>query len=982
MSKVIRCAPGLGVAVHGRPRAGRGIGRAVAVLVLLLAGMQLTTASAPAAVPPGFQEQTAFSGLTQPTVVKFASDGRVFVAEKSGLVKVFDSLSDPSATTFVDLRTKVHNFWDRGLLGMVLHPDFPATPNVYVLYAHDAAIGGTAPRWGTAGATSDPCPTPPGPTDNGCVVSARLSKLTASGNTATGEQVLVEGWCQQYPSHSIGALHFGPDGMLYASGGDGASFTFVDYGQDGGSAGGANPCGDPPGAAGTALSPPTAEGGALRSQDLRTRSAGDPVGLNGTIIRIDPDTGAGAPGNPLASDADANARRIVAYGLRNPFRIINRPSTNEIWIGDVGAGTWEEIDRLVAPTGSGAGAVDNFGWPCYEGAPPGFNGRNSGFDNANLNICESLYTSGTALAPFFAYRHDARVFTGDTCPLGSSSIAGLSFDFGTGGTYPSEYQGALFFADYSRDCIWVMTRGTNGLPNLGGIRQFVAPAANPVNLEIGPAGELYYPDFDGGRIQRVRYTGASVTCPDGQFKAEYFTGVTPGTTPTFARCEATVQQNWGTGGPGNGVPDDGFSARWTGTHQFAAGTYAFTARSDDGIRVWVDDQLLIDNWRTGPAETKTASRAMTAGNHDVKVEYFDATGNAEASLSWSNANAAPTPVIDTPSATTTWKVGDTISFSGRATDPEDGDLPGSSLKWAIVMKHCPSNCHEHPIETRDGASGSFVAPDHEYPSQIALRLTATDSGGRTSDPVERLLDPQTVVLTFASVPAGLQLDVNGSSSTAPFTRTVIIGSSNSVSATTPQTLAGTSYAYSSWSDGGGQTHNITAPATPTTYTATYTPAPGGTFTPYAKVNFQPAAAPTVTGYVPDSGGSYGPRNGFTYGWNADIGAQTRDRNSSSSPDQRYDTLIHTQRGGTYSWGISVPNGTYRVRVVAGDASYFDSVYKVAVEGTLAINQTPTSAARWVDRTVVVNVSDTRLTISNAAGASNNKHCFVTIDRQV
>ena len=103
---------------------------------------------------------------------------------------------------------------------MALHPNFPTTPSVYVLYTHDAAIGGTAPRWGTAGAVSDGCPNPPGATSDGCVVSGRLSRLQAAGNVMTGsEQVLVEDWCQQYPSHSVGSVEFGPDGALYASAG-------------------------------------------------------------------------------------------------------------------------------------------------------------------------------------------------------------------------------------------------------------------------------------------------------------------------------------------------------------------------------------------------------------------------------------------------------------------------------------------------------------------------------------------------------------------------------------------------------------------------------------------------------------------------------------------------------------------------------------------------------------------------------------------
>jgi glucose/arabinose dehydrogenase len=120
-----------------------------AILVLLVA----VSAKAVSTLPSGFQEEVVFSGLTNPTAVEFSEDGRIFVAEKSGLIKVYDGLSDTTPTTFADLRTNVYNFWDRGLLGLALAPNFPTDPHVYVLYTHDAAIGGTAPRWGAPGAT-------------------------------------------------------------------------------------------------------------------------------------------------------------------------------------------------------------------------------------------------------------------------------------------------------------------------------------------------------------------------------------------------------------------------------------------------------------------------------------------------------------------------------------------------------------------------------------------------------------------------------------------------------------------------------------------------------------------------------------------------------------------------------------------------------------------------------------------------------------
>jgi hypothetical protein len=143
----------------------------------------------------GFQESVVFSGLTQPTAVRFASDGRIFVAEKSGIIKVFDSLTDPTPTVFADLSTNVYNFWDRGLLGLALDPNFPAAPYVYVLYTYDGDIGGPAPKFGTPGVLSDPCPNPPGATADGCVVSGRLSRLQANGDAMTGsEQVLINDW--------------------------------------------------------------------------------------------------------------------------------------------------------------------------------------------------------------------------------------------------------------------------------------------------------------------------------------------------------------------------------------------------------------------------------------------------------------------------------------------------------------------------------------------------------------------------------------------------------------------------------------------------------------------------------------------------------------------------------------------------------------------------------------------------------------------
>jgi glucose/arabinose dehydrogenase len=763
----------------GRGRAarrGRSLSLALSVALVLGSLAALMAGTAPAAsaatLPAGFQESVVFSGLTNPTAVRFAPDGRVFVAEKRGVIKVFDSLTDTTPDVFADLNVNVYNFWDRGLLGMALAPNFPTSPYVYVLYTYDHELGSAspAPRWGSPGVYSDPCPTPPGPTDDGCIVSGRLSRLQAAGNVMTGpEQVLIEDWCQQYPSHSIGAVEFGPDGNLYASGGDGASFNFADWGQDGAPL---NPCGDPPGPPGTALTPPTAQGGALRSQDLRT--SGDPVSLDGSVIRVDPATGAGAAGNPLAASTDANARRIIAHGLRNPFRFTFRPGTSELWVGDVGWNDWEEINRIPNATDA---AMENFGWPCYEGV-----GHQLGYDGANLSICENLYaTSNAVAAPYFAYHHSNQVVPNDGCPTGSSATAGLDFQFSNGNSYPAEYQDALFFADYTRDCIWVMPKGTNGLPAPGQIKTFVAGAANPVNLEIGPGGDLFYVDFDGGTIRRVRY-----------FSANRPPVAVATASPTTGAAPLTVSFD----GTGSSDPDgDVLSYAW-----------------DLDV-----DGAYDDSTATRPTWTYTAN-----GSYAAKLRVTDPGGlSATATVTVTVGNTPPTATITTPATGTTWKVGDVITFSGSATDAEDGALPASRLTWDLILHHCPSNCHTHPVQSFAGvASGSFVAPDHEYPSYLELRLTTTDSGGLTSS-VSRQLDPRTVTLTFQTNPGGLRLAVNGTEGAATFTRTVIVGSTNTISAVSPQTKGKQTYLFSSWSDGGTQTHPITAPATAATYTARF-----------------------------------------------------------------------------------------------------------------------------------------------------------------
>lgn len=146
----------------------------------------------------------------------------------------------------------------------------------------------------------------------------------------------------------------------------------------------------------------------------------------------------------------------------------------------------------------------------------------------------------------------------------------------------------------------------------------------------------------------------------------------------------------------------------------------------------------------------------------------------------------------------------------------------------------------------------------------------------------------------------------------------------------------------------------------------------------AHINFQPKSASVPSGYLVDYGQAYGKQsNGLTYGWSSSHPSDTRDRGKTS--DQRFDTTILSQSSGkSYRWDLSIPNGTYSVKLVAGDAGYYDSYYKINVEGKLVVNARPNSSTRFIAKTTTITVTDGKLTLSNAGGAINNKICFIDI----
>jgi glucose/arabinose dehydrogenase len=328
----------------------------------LLPGVR-AAANSRLALPAGFTQEVIIAGLSAPTAFAPLPDGRILIAEKTGLVKVYKN-GALLGTPFIDLRDRVNGFADRGLLGLAADPDFTRNGFVYLLYTYENDPGDfEGPKTG------------------------RLARYTAVGDTASpdSEAVLlgttVGRSCNDFPpgtdcipsdspSHSVGDLEFAADGSLFVTLGDGAHFTHVD--DD-----------------------------ALRAQNLDS--------LAGKLLHITPG-GAGLPANPFWNgDATANRSKVFGLGLRNALRFSLRPGSGVPYLGDVGWNTSEEID--VATPGA------NFGWPCYEGTE-----RQSGYEPKPA--CQALYALGASAVkmPLYVWQH-----TTTACSIGGVFHSGTSW---------------------------------------------------------------------------------------------------------------------------------------------------------------------------------------------------------------------------------------------------------------------------------------------------------------------------------------------------------------------------------------------------------------------------------------------------------------------------------------------------------------------------------------------------------------------------
>ncbi len=395
----------------------------------------------------------------------------------------------------------------------------------------------------------------------------------------------------------------------------------------------------------------------------------------------------------------------------------------------------------------------NLGWPCYEGPQV-----QVGYQS--YAVCQALYAAGTARNPLIAYTHGG----------GSTAVTGGAFYTGT--VYPAQHQGAYFYADYGQS--YMRTLRVDANDNLiSGPTDFATALDGPVDVEIGPDQNIYYLSINTSEIRRIRFAGNAP--PNAVASVSPNNGLAP----------LTVQfSSAGSNDPEN----ETLSYSWN----FGDGTPVSTAAN--------------------PSHTYS-----TNGTRTATLTVSDPNGSGTATVQVIVGNLAPTATITAPTSAFTYRVGDVISFSGSANDPETGALPGSSLSWQVIVHHCPAgSCHTHFVLSAVGSTGQFTAPDHGDDSYFEIQLTATDPAGLTGT-ASVTIHPQTSQLTIAASTAGMQVVLDGATAVAPLVHNSVVGSGHSIDTPSPQG----NNTFASWSDGGAQHHNIVVGAANATYTASF-----------------------------------------------------------------------------------------------------------------------------------------------------------------
>lgn len=463
---------------------------------------------------------------------------------------------------------------------------------------------------------------------------------------------------------------------------------------------------------------------------------------------------------PAGSPANAECQEIYTLGHRNPFRFAMDPNspTTRFFVLDVGQDVWESIDEVTVP------GLD-YGWPSREG-PCAF--------GSNTNCAPVAGKTD----PIHWYEHPGG---------GGAAITGGAFV--PDGVWPAEYDGAFLYADYVLGHIYKMDPGGADCrlcipPTSAFQHNEWAEADTVVEMAFGPHGStqsLYYLDRGANEVRRIAYVGSANRTP---------IPVAATTTPPYGSLPLNVSFD----GTGSFDPDlDPLTYEWdfkdgspvdtsaTPTHQFTVG----------GV---YDVELTVDDGNGGTASTT------------IRVDA---------------GNLPPAPTIISPAPADEFTVGQAITLTGAATDPEDGTLTDLDLSWEVRQHH---NVHFHPFLAAVGNNLVINGPEPEdlpstTNSNLEVRLTATDSWGLSAT-VSEFVDPVIVNATFETGPPGLDLIVAGETVTGPSTLPMWEDWTLPVSAP-DQVEGGLPYIFTNWNIGGAQAQDITIGATPTTYRANF-----------------------------------------------------------------------------------------------------------------------------------------------------------------